>query len=108
MQLTVILTLHFEGFSSLDVPALQRALRQQQATIQQQLQSFLLLHQSGLGMGLKHPLMFPGLAPGKEQGREGSPSPRLDQVGHWGDTDKALRIIAQSVLKLDLHLEVVK
>ena len=48
MQLTVILTLHFEGFSSLDVPALQRALRQQQATIQQQLQSFLLLHQSGL------------------------------------------------------------
>jgi len=67
------------GFSSLDVTAIQRALRQQQQTIQQQLQNFLLLHQSGLSGALKHPLMFPGLIGGKSPPREGSPSPRPDQ-----------------------------
>jgi len=48
-------------------------------TIQQQLQNFLLLHQSGLSGALKHPLMFPGLIGGKSPPREGSPSPRPDQ-----------------------------
>ena len=60
--------------------AIQRALRQQQQTIQQQLQSFLLLHQSGLGSALKHPLLFPGLVGGKSPPREGSPSPRPEDL----------------------------